>query len=93
MKIPPPIVGVVLYMALVGCACATVFGVAVWREPSTKEWVLLAVISIMSVAAQLLLVKALEYAPASVLLLLRKAIPTAFKATVREVAEFCLTFI
>lgn len=57
----------ILYMALVGCVCATVFGVTVWREPSMQEWILLAVISIMSVAAQLLLVKALEYAPASIL--------------------------
>ena len=57
----------ILYMALVGCVCATVFGVTVWCEPSMQEWILLAVISIMSVAAQLLLVKALEYAPASIL--------------------------
>ncbi|SBS39860.1 EamA-like transporter family protein [Marinomonas spartinae] len=32
-----------------------------------QEWILLAVTSIMSVAAQLLLVKALEYAHASIL--------------------------
>jgi len=57
----------ILYMALVGCVCATVFGVTVWREPSMQEWILLVVISVLSVAAQLLLVKALEYAPASVL--------------------------
>ena len=57
----------ILYMALIGFVCATLFGVTVWRAPSMQEWVLLAVISIMSVAAQLLLVKALEYAPASVL--------------------------
>jgi drug/metabolite transporter (DMT)-like permease len=54
-------------MALIGFVCATLFGVTAWRAPSMQEWVLLAVISIMSVAAQLLLVKALEYAPASVL--------------------------
>ncbi|RDL45307.1 EamA/RhaT family transporter [Marinomonas piezotolerans] len=57
----------ILYMALVGCVCATLFGLTVWREPSPQEWVMLAVISVLSVAAQILLVKALEYAPASVL--------------------------
>lgn len=57
----------VLYMALVGCVCATLFGITAWREPSMQEWFLLGVISVMSVAAQLLLVKALEYAPASIL--------------------------
>jgi drug/metabolite transporter (DMT)-like permease len=57
----------ILYMALIGFVCATLFGVTAWRAPSMQEWMLLAVISIMSVAAQLLLVKALEYAPASVL--------------------------
>lgn len=57
----------VLYMALIGCLGASVFGVPSWQAPSNEQWGWLAVISILSVVAQLLLVKALEYAPASVL--------------------------
>ncbi|SBS27251.1 Riboflavin transporter [Marinomonas aquimarina] len=57
----------VLYMALVGCVVTTVFGVSAWREPTLEEWGWLTIISVLSVAAQLLLVKALEYAPASLL--------------------------
>lgn len=57
----------VLYMALVGCVVTTVFGLSAWREPTLTEWGWLAIISALSVAAQLLLVKALEYAPASLL--------------------------
>ena len=57
----------VLYMALVGFICASMFGMSAWREPSLQEWYLLAAVSVLSVIAQLLLVKALEYAPASIL--------------------------
>lgn len=57
----------VLYMAVVGCICATLFGVQTWREPTLDEWYLLVVVSVLSVIAQLLLVKALEFAPASTL--------------------------
>lgn len=55
------------YMAFVGFVVTTVFGVTAWREPSATEWGWLAIISTLSIAAQLLLVKALEYAPASFL--------------------------
>lgn len=57
----------VLYMALVGCVVTTVFGLSAWRAPTMTEWGWLAIISILSVVAQLLLVKALEFAPASLL--------------------------
>lgn len=56
-----------LYMALIGCLCATTFGVPVWRDPTSEEWWLLSVLSVIGIIAHLLLVKALEYAPASVL--------------------------
>lgn len=56
-----------LYMALIGCASATVFGIPAWREPSGDEWMMLMVLSVTGVIAHLLLVKALEFAPASVL--------------------------
>ncbi|WP_417552268.1 DMT family transporter [Marinomonas fungiae] len=57
----------VLYMALIGCLVTTPVGISAWREPTLIEWGWLAIISALSVAAQLLLVKALEYAPASLL--------------------------
>lgn len=55
------------YMALVGCVSATVFGIPVWRTPDTEEWLMLSVLSVSGILGHLLLVKALEYAPASVL--------------------------
>ncbi|MBM6549913.1 DMT family transporter [Marinomonas ostreistagni] len=57
----------VLYMALIGCGLASVFGVSSWQAPTWGQWGWLALISVLSVAAQLLLVKALEYASASLL--------------------------
>lgn len=57
----------VLYMALIGCAAATLFGIPVWREPTSAEWWMLSVLSVTGILGHLLLVKALEYAPASLL--------------------------
>ena len=57
----------IFYMAMIGALVATGVGVFFWQAPSTQEWGWLALISVLSVVAQLLLVKALEYAPASAL--------------------------
>lgn len=54
-----------LYMALVGCISATIFGFPEWRPPSREEWVMLSVLAILGILGHVLLVKALEYAPAS----------------------------
>lgn len=56
-----------LYMALVGCASATLFGIPEWREPTSDEWLMMAVLSVTGIFGHLLLVKALEHAPTSVL--------------------------
>lgn len=56
-----------LYMAVVGCIASTAFGLPVWQSPSLGEWGLMGLLSVSGVLAHLLLVKALEYAPAGVL--------------------------
>ncbi|WP_405278904.1 DMT family transporter [Cobetia sp. Ld8] len=56
-----------LYMAVVGCIASTAFGLPVWQAPSQGEWGLMGVLALTGVLAHLLLVKALEYAPAGVL--------------------------
>jgi drug/metabolite transporter (DMT)-like permease len=56
-----------LYMAVVGTIASTCFGIPAWRSPSATEWMLLGLYSVAGVVAHLLLIKALEYAPASVL--------------------------
>jgi drug/metabolite transporter (DMT)-like permease len=56
-----------LYMAAVGAVASTIFGLPVWQAPSPGEWGLMGALSVSGVFAHLLLVKALEYAPAGVL--------------------------
>ncbi len=56
-----------LYMALVGCVAATIAGVPVWRTPDTAGWAFMGLLSVTGICGHLLLMKALEYAPASVL--------------------------
>ncbi|AVZ17449.1 DMT family transporter [Pseudomonas aeruginosa] len=56
-----------LYMALVGAIASTCFGIPAWLPPSPKEWVLLSALSVAGMIGHLLLIKALEYAPAALL--------------------------
>jgi len=56
-----------LYMAVVGAIASTCFGIPAWLAPSPTEWVLLGVYSVAGTTAHLLLIKALEYAPAALL--------------------------
>lgn len=56
-----------LYMGLIGCATSTAVGLPQWQAPSSEAWPLLIALAVASVLAQLLLLKALEYAPAPVL--------------------------
>ncbi|RMQ50418.1 Membrane protein [Pseudomonas cichorii] len=55
------------YMAVVGALASSCFGIPAWLPPSPREWMLLGVYSIAGMTAHLLLIKALEYAPATVL--------------------------
>lgn len=56
-----------LYMAVVGSIAAGSFGIPAWLAPSPVEWLLLVTYATAGAIAHLLLIKALEYAPASVL--------------------------
>lgn len=56
-----------LYMAVVGAVAATVAGVPVWRTPDALGWALMGLLSVTGICGHLLLIRALEYAPASVL--------------------------
>lgn len=56
-----------LYMALVGAVAATVVGLPGWVEPTASQWLLMGVLSLTGIAAQLLLIQALNYATASTL--------------------------
>ncbi|MDO6564396.1 DMT family transporter [Amphritea sp. 1_MG-2023] len=56
-----------VYLAVIGCIAATLFGIPAWREPTMDEWVLMGVLSVTGIAGHVLLIKALHYAPASVL--------------------------
>ncbi|WP_312958987.1 DMT family transporter [Stutzerimonas nitrititolerans] len=56
-----------LYMAVVGAVASTCFGIPAWQPPSQTEWALLSIYAVTGMIAHLLLIKALEYAPAAVL--------------------------
>ncbi|MEX6502984.1 DMT family transporter [Pseudomonas zhanjiangensis] len=56
-----------LYMAVVGALASSAFGLPAWRDPAPEEWGLMGILSVSGIAAHLLLIKALAYAPAAVL--------------------------
>ena len=56
-----------LYMAVIGCIAATAAGLPLWRAPDAAGWGLLILISVLGTFGHMLLVKALQYAPASLL--------------------------
>jgi drug/metabolite transporter (DMT)-like permease len=56
-----------LYMAVIGAAIMTCVGPLYWIEPSAQAWRLLALLSLTGAVGHLLLIKALECAPASTL--------------------------
>lgn len=53
------------YNAWVGCLLSSLVAPFVWVWPSPQEWVLLMVLSVAAIAGHMLLVKALQIAPAS----------------------------
>ncbi len=56
-----------LYMAVVGAAVLTLIGPFYWLEPTPEAWRFLALLSVTGATGHLLLIKALELAPASTL--------------------------
>lgn len=56
-----------LYMAVIGCVAATLVGLPLWQTPDADGWWLLALVSTLGIFGHMLLVKALQYAPASLL--------------------------
>lgn len=56
-----------LYMAAIGCVAATIVGLPQWRAPGAEGWLLLVIFSAMGIVGHMLFVKALQYAPASLL--------------------------
>ncbi|QXI25632.1 DMT family transporter [Pseudomonas vanderleydeniana] len=56
-----------LYMALVGAGLSTAAGVPGWKPVAAGDWPLMLTLAMTGVFAHLLLVKALEYAPATTL--------------------------
>jgi drug/metabolite transporter (DMT)-like permease len=56
-----------LYMAITGAVATTVIGPFFWTAPDAEGWAFLVVLSIVGTATHMLLIRALHYAPASVL--------------------------
>ena len=57
-----------VYMGLVGMLISAPFGVYFWQHSSDPwHWLLMAILTLTGITAHLLIVKSLEYAPASVL--------------------------
>ena len=56
-----------LFMAVVGALSITPLGIMEWRAPDAQGWTYMGLMAVLGIAGHLLLVKALEYAPASVL--------------------------
>jgi drug/metabolite transporter (DMT)-like permease len=57
----------ILYTAVVGALLSTVNGVPTWTDMTAANWGWMAVLATLGIAAHVLLIKALEYAPASLL--------------------------
>lgn len=56
-----------VFMAGVGALSITPLGILEWQPPTPQGWAMLAAMAGLGIAGHLMLVKALEYAPASVL--------------------------
>lgn len=56
-----------LYTALVGAVAMTLAGAVQWASPSPVDWLWIGVLCVTSVSGHFLLIKSLEFAPASVL--------------------------
>lgn len=56
-----------LYMGVVGALASTAVGLPMWRTPDAGGWMLLAFVSATGIVGHMLLIKALEFAPATLL--------------------------
>ena len=56
-----------IYLGWVGAVAVTPFGLAVWLSPTIEDWCLLAGLSTLGVIGHMLLILALQNAPASTL--------------------------
>ncbi|MEO1018697.1 MAG: DMT family transporter, partial [Pseudomonadota bacterium] len=57
----------ILYVALIGAIVASLAGLASWKAPTSHQWMLLTMLSIAGISGHMLLIKALEWAPAATL--------------------------
>ena len=55
------------YLAWLGAIFSTPFGIAAWQEPTTEAWGYMALLSVTGMIGHMLLIMALEHAPASVI--------------------------
>ncbi len=55
----------IVQIAVIGALILTPFGIWHWQALDGRQWAMVAAISVLAIAAHLLLVKALEHAPAS----------------------------
>jgi len=56
-----------VYLGLVGFLIALPFGIANWQSTSLQQWGLLALVSLMNIASQLLFIRAMDFADAATL--------------------------
>jgi drug/metabolite transporter (DMT)-like permease len=56
-----------LYLGWVGAIFSTPFGIMAWKPPTAEAWMYMAALSVTGLIAHMLLILALEYAPASTL--------------------------
>lgn len=62
-----PFVTNLIYLAVIGAVVSTAWGIPNWQTPDLKGWVLIACLSATGLCGHVILMKALELAPASVL--------------------------
>ncbi len=56
-----------LYTGVVGAIIGTVIGLTLWQWPTPQQWLLLGMLSVTGISGHMLLIKALEWAPAATL--------------------------
>lgn len=57
----------ILYLGIFGAIAATAIGLPLWKTPDGEAMVLMAILSVTGIIGHLFLIKALEYAPATLL--------------------------
>jgi drug/metabolite transporter (DMT)-like permease len=55
------------YLGWVGALASTPFGIMAWKPPTSEAWIFMAALSVTGLIGHMLLILALEYAPASTL--------------------------